>query len=180
MSIKLKLLRVQANLTLEELAQAAAMTRGYVSKIERGLSRPSIGGALKLAKALRVPVEELFGEPSERDPVKITRAADARKNADLRGSPRVVAGTSPGHRMLAFLLRPGQVEAGQSPMSHHDGEEILYVLKGRISLQLADRKEILGAGDCAHFSSTVPHKITAIGDNTAEVLIVIATDPGER
>lgn len=180
MSIKLKLLRVQAKLTLEELAQAAGMTRGYVSKIERGLSRPSIGGALKLAKALRVPVEELFGEPSERDPVKITRAADARKNADLRGSPRVVAGTSPGHRMLAFLLRPGQVEAGQSPMSHHDGEEILYVLKGRISLQLADRKEILGAGDCAHFSSTVPHKITAIGDNTAEVLIVIATDPGER
>lgn len=185
MSIKLKLLRVQANLTLEELAQAAGMTRGYVSKIERGLSRPSIGGALKLAKALRVPVEELFGEPSERDPVKITRAADVRKNADLRGSPRVVAGTSPGHRMLAFLLRPGQVEAGQSPsrqspMSHHDGEEILYVLKGRIGLQLADRKETLGAGDCAHFSSTVPHKITAIGDSTAEVLIVIATDPAEH
>jgi transcriptional regulator with XRE-family HTH domain len=178
MSIKLKLLRVQAKLTLEELAQAASMTRGYLSKIERGLSRPSIGGALKLAKALRVPVEELFGEPNERDPVKITRAADAKKNADLRGSPRVVAGTSPGHRMLAFLLRPGQVEAGQSPMSHHDGEEILYVLKGRVSLQLADRKEALGAGDCAHFSSTVPHKITAIGDNTAEVLIVIATDDG--
>jgi quercetin dioxygenase-like cupin family protein len=36
----------------------------------------------------------------------------------------------------------------------------------------------LGAGDYAHFSSTVPHKITAIGDNTAEVLIVIATDNG--
>jgi len=180
MSIKLKLLRVQAKLTLEELAQAADMTRGYLSKIERGLSRPSIGGALKLAKALHVPVEELFGEPSDQDPVKITRAADAKANVDLRGSPRVVAGTSPGHRMLAVLLRPGDVEAGQSPMSHHDGEEILFVVKGRINLQLAERKETLGPGDCAHFNSTVPHKITAVGDKDAEVLLVIATDPTDR
>lgn len=177
MSIKLKLLRVQAGLTLEALAQAADMTRGYLSKIERGLSRPSIGGALKLAKALHVPVEALFGEPGDQDPVTITRAADARTNVDLRGSPRVVAGTSPGYRMLAIVLRPGEVEAGQSPMSHHDGEEILYVLKGRIGLQLADRKELLGPGDCAHFNSTVPHKITAVDDTTAEVLIVISTDP---
>ncbi|QHJ01569.1 helix-turn-helix domain-containing protein [Xylophilus rhododendri] len=174
MSIKLKLLRVQAGLTLEALAQASDLTRSYVSKVERGASTPSIGAALKLAKALKVPVEELFGEPSESDPVTITRVADARAPAPAQGEPRVVAGTSPGHRMLAFVLQPGKERGRGHPMSHHEGEEILYVLKGAIQLQLANRTEALQAGDCAHFNSTVPHKITSTGESPAEVLLVIA------
>ncbi len=176
MSLKLKLLRVQANLTLEELARKIAMTRGYLSKIERGLSRPSIGVALRLANALHVPVEELFGESAERDAVTITRAATAKAKLDLRGAPRVVAGTLPGHRMLAVILKPGEAKSRRHPMSRHQGEELLYVLRGSVSLQLADRKELLGPGDCAHFNCAVPHKITPHGNADAEVLIVIATE----
>lgn len=175
MSIKLKLLRLQAGMTLEALAQAADLTRSYVSKVERGASTPSIGAALKLAKALRVPVEELFGEPSDTDPVAITRAGDARAKHPAQGEPRVVAGTSPGHRMLAFVLQPGREKGRGHPMSHHEGEEILFVLSGAITLQLANRSEALTAGDCAHFNSAVPHKITSVGETQAEVLLVIAS-----
>jgi transcriptional regulator with XRE-family HTH domain len=174
MSIKLKLLRVQAGMTLETLARAADLTRSYVSKVERGASTPSIGVALKLAKALGVPVEELFGEPSDSDPVTITRARMALARNPAHGEPRVVAGTAPGHRMLAFVLQPGKGRERGHPMSHHEGEEIIYVLKGAITLQLADRSEALEAGDCAHFNSAVPHKITSRGDEPAEVLLVIA------
>lgn len=174
MSLKLKLLRVQANLTLEDLAQAADLTRSYVSKVERGLSTPSIGAALKLAKALRVPVEELFGEPSDTDPVTITRADVAAQRSE--GPARVVAGTSPGHRMLAFVLHPSKKRGRQHPLTHHDGEEILYVLQGDVSLQLAGRTELLSAGDCAHFNAAVPHKITSLGEGDAQVLLVIAGD----
>jgi transcriptional regulator with XRE-family HTH domain len=175
MSIKLKLLRVQAGMTLEALAQAADLTRSYVSKVERGASTPSIGAALKLAKALGVPVEELFGEPSDTDPVTITRAGNARAKNPAQGEPRVVAGTSPGHRMLAFVLQPGREKGHGHPMSHHEGEEILFVLSGAITLQLANRSEALAAGDCAHFNSAVPHKITSVGETQAEVLLVIAS-----
>jgi quercetin dioxygenase-like cupin family protein len=129
---------------------------------------------LKLARALKVPVEELFGEPSETDPVTITRISDPRARNPAQGEPRVVAGTSPGQRMLAFVLQPGKERGRGHPMSHHEGEEILYVLKGRIHLQLANRTEALEAGDCAHFNSAVPHKITSIGEEAAEVLLVIA------
>lgn len=174
MSLKLKLLRVQAGLTLEALAQAADLTRSYVSKVERGASTPSIGAALKLAKALKVPVEDLFGAPSDTDPVAISRAGDGGARQPAQGEPRVVAGTSPGHRMLAFVLQPGKERARGHPMSHHEGEEILYVLRGTVRLQLADRTETLSAGDCAHFNAAVPHKITSSGEAPAEVLLVIA------
>lgn len=175
MSLNLKLLRTQENLTLEELARMVDMTRGYLSKIERGLARPSIGVALRLANALHVSVEELFGEAAQRDAVTITRAAETRANPDVRGAPRMLVGASAGHCMLAVVLKPAEVEKSQRhPMSRHDGEELMYVLKGKVCLQLADRKELLGPGDSAHFNRAIPHKVMP-GSEDAEVLIVIST-----
>jgi transcriptional regulator with XRE-family HTH domain len=178
MSLKLKILRVQAKLTLEDLAQASNLTRSYVSKVERGVSSPSIGAAIKLAKALKVPVEELFGDPSETDPVKITRGVKAAGGGDAP-TFRVVAGTSPGLRMLAFVVHPSEIAGRSHPMSHHDGEELMYVLKGAIQLRLADRCEDLVAGDCAHFNSAVPHKMISVGRAPAQVLLVIANAGSE-
>jgi len=174
MAVKLKLLRVQAGLTLEELAQAAELTRSYVSKLERGVSTPSIGAALRIAKALGVKVEELFAESPEDDPIVINRA---QPGADAPGwAPRVVSGTLPGHRMVAFVMSPTDEPVRNHPMSHHQGEEILYVLKGTVSLQLARRRETLNAGDSAHFNSSIPHKITSVGKHPASVLLVIAEE----
>lgn len=59
MSTRLKLLRQQHGLSLEQLAQRSGLTKSYVSKVERGLSTPSIASALKLARALAVDVAQL-------------------------------------------------------------------------------------------------------------------------
>jgi len=174
MAVKLKLLRIQAGLTLEELAQKSGLTRSYVSKLERGVSMPSIGTALRICKALNVNVEELFAESHEGDPIVINRAPPGRLAAER--TPRIVSGTLPGHKMVAFVMTPSSEPIRNHPMSHHKGEEILFVLKGSISLQLARRSETLRAGDSAHFNSSIPHKITSIGTQPASVLLVIAED----
>ena len=174
MAVKLKLLRVQAGLTLEELAQQADLTRSYVSKLERGVSTPSIGAALRIAKALDVKVEELFSESHEGDPIVINRTPPG--NRSTGQMPRLVSGTLPGHKMVAFVMTPTSEPVRNHPMSHHKGEEILFVLKGSVNLQLARRNETLRAGDSAHFNSSIPHKITSIGTRPASVLLVIAED----
>lgn len=174
MSLKLKLLRVQASMTLEELAQQTELTRSYLSKLERGVSAPSIGAALRIAKALSVTVEELFAESHEDDPVVIHRALPG--SVTTHPTPRVVSGALPGHKMVAFVVTPSDEPVRNHPMSHHQGEEILFVLKGSINLQLARRNETLRAGDSAHFNSSIPHKITSIGKVPASVLLVIAQD----
>ncbi|MFC4278267.1 XRE family transcriptional regulator [Achromobacter aloeverae] len=178
MSVKLKLLRVQAGLTLEALAQAAELTRSYVSKLERGVSTPSISAGLKIAKALGVTVEELFADTPDDDPVVISRAAkgEARTADGTPRPPRVVSGAQPSHRMVAFVIAPSDEPVRNHPMSHHKGEELLYVLKGSIALRLARRTETLHAGDSAHFNSSIPHKITSVGKVPASVLLVIAQD----
>jgi transcriptional regulator with XRE-family HTH domain len=176
MSIKLKILRLQAQLTLEELAQACDLTRSYVSKVERGVSVPSIGTALKLASALRVSVETLFGDDPVTDPVTIVRKRDVDQRDANAGQSHVVSGAAAGHQMMAFVLNPTEKGTAAHPMSHHSGEELLFVLSGSIKLRLARREEILEAGDSAHFNAGIPHKITRTKESRAQVLIVILPD----
>jgi len=176
MSIKLKILRLQAQLTLEELAQTCDLTRSYLSKVERGMSVPSIGAALKLASALHVSVETLFGDDPVTDPVTIVRKRDVDHRDANAGQSHVVSGAAAGHQMMAFVLNPTEKGTGAHPMSHHSGEELLFVLSGSIKLRLARREEILEAGDSAHFNSVIPHKITCMKESRAQVLIVILPD----
>lgn len=173
MSLSFKLLRLRANLTLEEVAQAAGVTRGYLSKLERGLVKPSVGSALKLAKILNVPVEDLFGDAKTEEAIVITRREAASPLADMMGAPRLIASTRGGHKMIAFVVRPGLSEEPNHPMSQHEGDELLYVLKGRIGLQLPSRSEELEPGDCVQFNGAMPHKLTSLSGEEAEVLIVI-------
>jgi len=159
-------------LTLEELAQRAELTRSYLSKLERGLSMPSVAAALRIAKVLGVGVEELFSTSSHDEFVSVHRAPKNQPPGQWPPQPRVVSGSLPDHKLVAFVLSPTEEPLKNHPMSHHQGEELLYVLKGCVRLQLAQREEILNAGDCAHFRSTIPHKITSIGKQPASVLLV--------
>ncbi|OZI16986.1 hypothetical protein CAL18_16180 [Bordetella genomosp. 7] len=173
MSATLRVLRVQSGLTLEELAAQTNLTRSYLSKIERGISTPSISSALRISRALDVPIESLFDTDEPTDSVSVIRDPLAR-GGNATGALQLVAGASPRWNMLAFVIHPDDARSPANPTGHHDGEELVYVLAGRVELQLVKRKEVLETGDCAHFDSTVPHKISSLSGADAKVLIVIS------
>lgn len=177
MALNLKFLRVQSGLTLEDLARDSGLTKSYLSKVERGVSSPSIESALNIAKALGVTVDRLFGQHAEDDPLTIVRAF-GNKREEITTNLSLVAGLKDNHVMRAFIVRP--VRAGKTQrrgriMSHHEGEEVLFVLSGQIELQIGNRREILNQGDCAQFESTIAHKLSALTDEPASALVVIAT-----
>lgn len=58
-----RLLRQQANLSQDELAERAGLHRTYVGSIERGERNVSLENIERLAKALKVPASRLM-EPS--------------------------------------------------------------------------------------------------------------------
>lgn len=173
----LKFLRVQSGLTLEQLAEESGLTRSYLSKVERGLSNPSISAALTISKALGVSVERLFGQDVHQEGVDIIRAKGGTAG-DPTSYLSLVAGLNPARGMRAFIVRPGQkMSPRNATMSHHAGEEVLFVLSGEIEFKAGKRIEVLRAGDCVHFDSTVPHKLTALTDEKTEALVVIVEMP---
>lgn len=61
----MKLHRVGKGITQAQLAEITGVTRKTINSVENGVFVPSTVLALKVARALGMPVEELFSLPEE-------------------------------------------------------------------------------------------------------------------
>lgn len=176
----LKLLRKQRKLTLDALAQRAGLTKGYLSKVERGLSVPSIAAVMKMASTLGVSVGELLGEANSHESVHVVRAGERRPferastkigyNYEAIAPSRVVKAMEP------FVMRPPLTLSRGKHMFTHAGDELFFVLKGKVELKFEDQSVTLGPGDSAYFNGSVRHRSRSLGRIPAEVLIVISNE----
>ena len=67
---------------------------------------------------------------------------------------------------------PRNIASGNAPYRHR-GEELIYVLKGKIELTLGDDRVMLATGDSVYLDASVPHCARALSAG-AEALVVIA------
>jgi len=127
----------------------------------------------RIAKSLGATVELLFGEGPADEAESITRG-----KGTIAGDPAnqlsLVAGLRDDRALRAFVVRPGKTQRSGRIMSHHQGEELLFVLTGEIEMQIGGRKEHLRPGACVQFDSTITHKLTALTDEPASALVVVA------
>ncbi|GHF85511.1 DNA-binding protein [Kitasatospora xanthocidica] len=180
MSGRLRVLRKQNRLSLEALAEQVGVTKSYLSKVERGLSDPSISTALKLAHALNVDVGRLFSDEVEPELVTVVRAGERTPIAEGAGpgTPHyegIATGLS-GKRMVPFVMYPPADPTGSAYKSHA-GEEFLFVHAGTAELEFPERTVRLGPGDSVYFNSALPHRCRSTGAEPAEILVVIHDDP---
>lgn len=59
---KVRQLRTDKGLTLDQLAVLAKVSKSHLSDIENGIANPTVPVAIRIAKALRVKLEDLIGE----------------------------------------------------------------------------------------------------------------------
>ena len=177
---RLRTLRRQQALSLEQLAQRTGLTKSYLSKLERGLSEPSISTVLRLAEAYGVGVSQLVGadDAAQDEVVSVVRVAD--REALQRGGPgsQYHYESLAGHRkikaMEPFVVHPPRDFPDAAAVFPHPGEEFLLVLKGAIEVQVGERQFRLETGDSVYFDSELPHRMRTVSRAMAEVLVVAA------
>lgn len=172
---QLRRLRLARGLTLEALAAAVALDKGYLSRLERGQKAPSVATLLRLSGVLGVPVAQLLGEELSQDAVRVTRANGRRRSAPGAGQHGFEALTRGNAPLEAFVVHPADAFAEDGP-HQHGGEEMLYVLHGAIELAFADRSVLLQAGDVVEFAGHLPHRLRRIGAAPAAALVAVARD----
>lgn len=176
MSLRLKLLRKQKAWSLEALAERTGLTKSYLSKVERGLSTPSIAVAIKVARALGVDVEELFSDEPTTEAIIVTRASERTPlGEEARATVQGIASGASAKRMLPFVLYPPP-EFVPSAFKEHEGEELLFVHKGTIEMAFPHETVELRTGDSLYFNALIPHMIRSIGKVQAQVLIVVSRE----
>jgi len=171
---RLRHLRLAKGYTVEALAAAAGLNKGFLSRLERGTKRPSIDTVLRLSAALGVPVGQLFGEETSNDTVRISRAAARGSVSEPPDTYSFELLTPKGSMMEAFLFQVGTEPTGGG--QRHDGEEMFLVLAGTVEMRTPDRSYVLETGDCAYFPGHLIHQMRRLGSERAMAVIAVARD----
>jgi transcriptional regulator with XRE-family HTH domain len=169
--VRLKELRLQRGWTLQELADQSGLSKTFVSRLETGGRQASIAAVLTLARVFGVSLASMFETQLETEPCLIIRRTEA-----VSKSANGLTYTPLSSAERFFNLQPIKLSVSPSRKGnehfHHDGEEWIYLLSGRLTLSLAGKTYELEPGDAAHFDSRLPHRLIARGPHEAEVLLV--------
>ena len=153
-------IRRQRKLSLDALAKRTRLTKSYLSKIERGLSVPSIASIMKLSRAFGVEVAHLFGETIEENNICIERHRPARANGRPRLNVIPIAPKRKQKTMSPFIMYPSREH--DETFNEHAGEEFIYVLRGKVEATFPNRKVMLKSGDSMYFDGHLPHRLRSI------------------
>lgn len=169
-------LRQRRKLTLEQVAELTGLTKGHLSRFERGEKALSVAALLRLAAVLNTSVSSLLGEQVDDNVFRLVRR-DERKLHHTEvsdGGYGFVTLSRPSENagLDTFILEmPANAERINE--AHHGGEESFYVLDGEIEIRVADKVMILAAGDYLQFPGRLKHVIRGRKDFN-RVFIAIA------
>lgn len=194
---RLKAVRVQAGLTLRELARAADVSPSLISQIENGKSQPSVATLYAFSRLLNVSVDELFeDDPQESavpvavngngatrvDPVHVWRQSEYSNRVSVvhpthRPSlvmaegvvwERLAATPERGVSFMKISYAPEATSSADGHPSTHDGYEYGLVLSGVLEITVGEEVFELRQGESLGFDSTIPHVLRNPGPEPFE------------
>ncbi|UTW52996.1 helix-turn-helix transcriptional regulator [bacterium SCSIO 12827] len=174
---RIRFMRRQREMSLDQLGTVSGLTKSYLSKVERGLSVPSISTAMKVADGFGVSIGELLGAEQGDQTVHVVRKSEREAFMGPSGGAggynyELLSGGKRFKTMEPFIMRPPFEFEGRR-LFEHRGEEFIFVLSGEIEIEFPARRFILKAGDSIYFESHLPHRSRSVGAVNAEVLVVV-------
>jgi transcriptional regulator with XRE-family HTH domain len=170
--------------TLDQLAEAAGVSRRMVVNVEQGAANPSVGTLLRISDALGVGLPALV-EPPRSKPVKVTRQGDGAVlwSSESGGRGVLVAGTEPPDvaELWDWTLGPGDRHGSEA---HTPGtKELIQVQQGTIRVEVAGQPVTLEAGDAVAFPGDVAHSYANPRNEPARFSLAVfepGVGPGSR
>lgn len=153
--------RRKLDMTVVELAKLAGLSAGMLSKIENGLTSPSLATLQALSRALNVPVTALFRRYEEERSVTFVKAGQGLK-IERRGTRAGHQYQLLGHSLgSGIAIEPYLItlteESDVFPVFQHTGMEFIYLLKGAVGYRYGNRTFAMETGDSLFFDADVPH-----------------------
>lgn len=166
---KIKQLRTQKGLTLEELASRSELTKGFLSQLERDLTSPSIDSLSDILEALGTNLSEFFQEDANDQYAFRTDDffVDEREGCTVNW---IVPNTQKNQMEPILLELP---QGGESfEMGPHSGEEFGYIVEGSVVLVCDGKRTVLRRGETFYLHGSSFHCLKNERKTTARVLWV--------
>ncbi len=170
---KIKELRLQNDLTQEELADRCELTKGYISQLENDLTSPSIATLIDILTALGVTPKEFFADEEEQKIVFKEEDFFEKDTGAFKIDWLVNNAQKNMLEPILVELMPTKRTEADIP---HEGEEFGYVLSGSVVIHLGNKKYRCNKGESFYYSSSKAHFIENPTDRVAKFLW-ISTPP---
>ena len=153
--------RKSLDMTLTELAKRTQLSPGMLSKIENGLTSPSLTTLHALALTLNVPITALlrtFEQQQDAIYVREGEGLTVDRRGTRSGHQYQLLGHSSGKN---FTMEPSLITLSKKsevfPVFQHSGNELIYMLKGEMEYRHGRATYMLGHGDSLFFDAVAPH-----------------------
>ena len=179
---RIRAVRKERGLTLQQVAQRSGLAVSTVSKAERGQIALSYEKVLQLGRALDVDMTRLFmasdaqiePEPSHSPTVVKDRFADVQRYETDQYEYSVLCGAFPDKKMQPLVALINAREATDfSETIRHPGQEFVMVLSGRVRIVFENGESVeLGRHEAAYFDSGIGHVYVSLSKQPAQVISV--------
>ncbi|MEE8480596.1 MAG: XRE family transcriptional regulator, partial [Desulfobacterales bacterium] len=157
--VRVKKLREEKNLSLDELSKLTGFGVDFLESIESNKVQPQLGTVIKLSKALDSAFGRLVSGVGDKL-YSVTRKSEEKpvsRSTSQKGKKQIykyksLAAEVKGRHMEALIVQleenPGE------EVSVHEGEEFIYILDGAAVLKIGEDVFDLNPGDSVYYLST--------------------------
>ncbi len=173
---RIRAIRSEQRLTLDETSRRSGVSKSALSKIENDRSSPTFEVLEHIAAGLGVTLVSLLSQqgPGYVGRLTSTQAGQGKRTEDVNYAHEYLCIGLKARRMVPFITTVKARSSHQfEKQASHKGEEFLYVLGGCIVFFSEAYSEIkLSAGDSLYFDSRLGHLCYSLGDCDATLLWV--------
>jgi quercetin dioxygenase-like cupin family protein len=178
---KIKDYREFRQISRTELALKANLDENQLECIEEKEIVPSLGHLIKITRALGVRIGTFLDDQDQIGPVVVragtekssmsfsTKSESTREHLSFYS----LAQDKSGRHMEPFMIDIEPSAHSDYKLSSHEGEEFIYVLKGKVEINYGKELYVLNEGDSIYLDSIVAHNVHAAANQKAKILGVV-------
>jgi len=175
---KLRTLRLRKSMGLVELSKHTGLSAALLSKLERGKLFPTLPTLLRIAMVYSVGLEYFFTDERKRRTVSVVRREDRVRFPERPGTQEVpyffesLDYKANDRKLSGYVAEFHEIPAEKAKPHMHPGVELVYVIKGALTIKIGGEEFQLDAEDAIYFDSAVLHSYRRRGAKPCTGLIV--------
>ncbi len=166
---KIRRLRMELQLTQEELADRTELTKGYISQVERDLASPSIATLVDILEALGTNLQEFFSEkPAEQI---VFKKDDFFVNEQDDYIISYIIPNAQKNNMEPIIIDLAD-KSKTKTIQPFSGEIFGYILSGKISINFEKENYEVDEHETFYFSADKSFTLENLSNGKSKILLI--------
>ena len=166
---RIRVMREKQQVDLKVVAEKTGYSLEYLQEIEGGKVSPPVGALIQISRALAVDSSSLLAEDKKKE-----RRQSYLKRTKAYAYKSLTPDAEDKH-LWAYQVTLEPKKEHEMVEYKHEGEEFVYVVEGRVEIQVGKEKNVVKKGQSLHFNSGITHNLKNLSSKQSTLLVVVYT-----